>query len=325
MQIAENFDISIVISSFNRENKVRQTLDSIYNSELQGFSQIELILIDDGSPLPVWNCLPPDSAIPSCIQFRLIEQKNSGIGATRNRGFGESKSNLVLFLDDDIILEKHSIRQLVDAATAHAGAVIFGSYPFISHQSKSLELFARKLFNYDDYTPSPQFKRVDAITSGLLLVSKDRLPDKNHFYRDDMTIPAAEEHEIISRFRALDIPIYQATHIRAAHNHHLELKWLSNQQYKYGQATAEAFIKSPEILKMEKFENFRRSMEPKGLKKMTLTIFGSFFGRQILLGGSDVLNKLFPGVSHNRVYGLLVTAFFYAGYKQGTKRFGQSR
>lgn len=315
-------DLSIVISSFNRENKVRQTLDSIYSNDLEGLGQIELILIDDGSPLPVKNCLPPESAIPSCLHFRLIEQNNAGIGFTRNRGFRESTSSLVLFLDDDIILEKQSIKQLVEAAAAHPGAVIFGSYPFISHQSRSLELFARKLFNYDDYTTTPQYKRVDAITSGLLLVSKDRLTDKQHFYRDDMTIPAAEEHEIISRFRALDIPIYQATHIRAMHNHRLELKWLSNQQYKYGQATAEAFIKSPEILKMEKFEHFRRSMEPKGLKKLALDLFGSSMGRKILLGSSAFLNKVFPRSSHNRVFGLLVTAFFYAGYKQGTKRFG---
>jgi hypothetical protein len=211
----------------------------------------------------------------------------------------------------------------VEAAAAHPGAVIFGSYPFITHQSRSLELFAEKLFNYNDHTSEPQFKRVDAITSGLLLVSKDRLTDKQNFYRDDMTIPAAEEHEIISRFRAMDIPIYQATHIRAMHNHHLELKWLSNQQFKYGQATAEAFIKSPEILKMEKFENFRRSMEPKGFKKLALDLFGSNIGRKILSGTAAFLNKAFPGSPHNKVFGLLVTAFFYAGYKQGTKRFGK--
>jgi len=52
------FDISIVVSSYNRENKVRQTIDSIFKNDLSVFTAVELIIIDDGSPQPVENVLP---------------------------------------------------------------------------------------------------------------------------------------------------------------------------------------------------------------------------------------------------------------------------
>src|ERR1044071_2110603 len=99
--MSSEFDITIVVSSYNRENKIRQTIDSIFKNDLRGFRAVELIVIDDGSPQPVENVLPSPDEVPLPISLRFIKQKNSGIGATRNRGFREAKSPLVFFLDDD--------------------------------------------------------------------------------------------------------------------------------------------------------------------------------------------------------------------------------
>jgi len=315
------FDISIVVSSYNRENKVRQTIDSIFKNDLSVFTAVELIIIDDGSPQPVENVLPSAEQIPPRITMRFIKQPNSGIGATRNRGFREARSRLVLFLDDDIILEPDTIKKIYEAEEEHPGAVIFGNYPFISHNSESLHQFARLLFNYDDITIQKEFEKVDAITSGLLCVNKERLGNPQNFYRDDMTVPAAEEHEVIARFSKMGIPIFHAKHIVTTHNHHLELNWLAQQQFKYGMATAEAFIKSPEILEMEKFAKLQNSLQPKGGKKIIKLCLVSSPGRKLLLAYAKLLERLRPNTQHNKVFGLLTTIFFYAGYKQGMKRF----
>jgi glycosyltransferase involved in cell wall biosynthesis len=318
---SRDFDLSIIVSSYNRENKVRQTIDSVFASDLGIFENIELIVIDDGSPIPVASELPPTSSIPPKISMRLIEQKNAGIGATRNRGFREAQAKVVLFLDDDIILPKDTIKNMYEAEEEHKGAVIFGSYPFISHSSQSLHLFARRLFNYDDITKEKSFERVDAITSGLLCVNKERLGNPANFYRDDMTVPAAEEHDVIVRFKDLGVPIYRACHISATHNHHLELEWLANQQYKYGMATAEAFIKNPRILQMERFAKMKKGMEPRGLKKWVKSILGSSKGKKMLFGYASRLEKRNPDKPHHKIYTLLTAIYFYAGYREGLKRF----
>ena len=165
---------------------------------------------------------------------------------------------------------------------------------------------------------------MDAITSGLLCVNKSKLKDKDNFYKDDLSIPAAEEHEIISRFHQQHIPIYYARHIAAIHNHHLELKWLVQQQYKYGQGTAEAFIKNPEIAEMPRYADLQKKLDAvsvSGIKNFLKTIFASATGRKLLFSWSRILEKIFPSAKHNYVFGLLTTAYFWAGYRDGLKRF----
>jgi len=44
------FDLSIAISSYNRDDKVAKTLTTLYQSDLSGVGAVEVIVIDDGSP-----------------------------------------------------------------------------------------------------------------------------------------------------------------------------------------------------------------------------------------------------------------------------------
>lgn len=318
------FDISIVISSYNREDKVFKTIDSLFKSDLAVFTAIELIIIDDGSPRPVENVLKTVGEKPACITLRLLQQKNAGIGATRNRGYREARSPIVLFIDDDIILYEDTVKKIFLAQQENIGPVIFGSYPFISHQSPALEKFAQHLYGYNDITQEPAYQQVEGITSGLLCVNKEQLDMPDYFYRDDLTVPAAEEHEIIARFHRENIPIFHARHIVAIHNHHLELDWLIIQQYKYGLGTAEAFIKYPLIAEMEKYAELKRTMNGAttgGWKGIIKNVAASLPGRKLLLLYARLANKLLRNRNHNFVFGLLTSAYYRAGYRDGLKKF----
>ena len=68
------FDISIVISSYNRDNKVLQTIEQLFKSDFSDFTKIELIIIDDGSPSPIDKLLPQPWTISEKIEWRLITQ-----------------------------------------------------------------------------------------------------------------------------------------------------------------------------------------------------------------------------------------------------------
>ena len=322
-----NYDMSIAISSFNRDDKVGQTLETLFRSDLSRFERVEVIVVDDGSPRPVADVLERVGTPPEKMDLRLVRHENSGIGATRNRGFREAKAGLVLFLDDDILVKPTTLNEFVDAHREHPGGVIFGSYPFISHESESLHRFARELYGYDRITAEPAYERVDAITSGLLCVDKSKLGEMKSFYRDDMTIPAAEEHEIIYRFHKLGVPIFNALHITAMHNHHLGLNWLVEQQYKYGLGTAEAFLKYPEIVSMKRFAGMSRTLRSIGNgggQERIKAIFASSGGRKFLRSYSLFLEKLMPRKEKNRLFGLLASAYFWAGYADGDRLFSRS-
>lgn len=139
-----------------------------------------------------------------------------------------------------------------------------------------------------------------------------------------MTIPAAEEHEIISRFHKLGIPIFHARHISAIHNHHLELDWLVDQQYKYGLATAEAFAKHPEISEVKQFAELKSNLDNlsgKRYRKLAKRILASSIGRKATHFCAKVIARFSPNGNHNWLFGLTTTASFWGGYKRGRNQF----
>lgn len=318
------YDISIVISSFNRDDKVLQTVQRLFESYLHSFAKVEVIIIDDGSPSPVEKLLQQVQHVPVNVDWRIITQRNTGIGATRNRGYREARAGVVIFLDDDILVYSHTIQQLYHAILYGPGPVIFGNYPFSSHASGSLRKFAEHLYGYDAITEKENYQQVNAITSGLLAVNKEKMPDRNFFYKDNLSVPAAEEYEIIARFHRLGIPIYMATHIKAVHNHHLKLNWLVQQQYKYGLGTAEAFIKFPEITGLSRYAELKNNLDRKTGRRVVKNLFSSGFCRQLLLYYARITERILKNRNRNKLFGILTTAYFWAGYREGKKRFSHA-
>src|SRR5262245_1240465 len=105
-----SIDLTIAISSYNREDKVAKTLRTLFESELNGLEAVEVIIIDDGSPRAVEPVVRSVEPVPPKFVVRVDRQENSGIGATRNRGYREARSDHVLLLDDDIILPPDAIK-----------------------------------------------------------------------------------------------------------------------------------------------------------------------------------------------------------------------
>lgn len=307
-------DLSVVVSSFNRDGKVGETLKNLYTSDVSGISAIEVLVIDDGSPMPVRDVIALIGDEPEPFDLKLIEQKNSGIGSTRNRGYREASSDLVLFLDDDILVESGTLRAMIEGLSECGGPVMFGGYPFRSHSSGSLRKFASQLYGYGVISDEPHFEKVNAITSGLLLVDRSLMPDRENFYRNDLSIPAAEEHEVIERFHREGISIYNALHISATHNHHLELNWLASQQYKYGLATAEAFAKVRELTEMPRYAELRGKLAFHGISGFVKRGFSSKAGRWVVLRLAQFAETLFPSGDNDRVFGLAATVNFWGGY-----------
>jgi len=86
--------ISVVIPLFNKKQYICRAIESVL---AQHIPADEIVVIDDGST---------DGSAEEVLKIndsriRLIQQQNSGEGATRNRGVAESKNDLVAFLDAD--------------------------------------------------------------------------------------------------------------------------------------------------------------------------------------------------------------------------------
>jgi glycosyltransferase involved in cell wall biosynthesis len=90
--------ISVLIPCFNSARFVGETIDTI---KAQTWSNIEIIVVDDGSTDNSRAVITKHAD----HRVRLIEQANAGACAARNRAFSESRGDYVKFLDSDDLID----------------------------------------------------------------------------------------------------------------------------------------------------------------------------------------------------------------------------
>ena len=86
--------ISVVIPLYNKEAYIQHTLDSVF---AQTYTDYEIVIVDDGSTDQSVEIVKQNSD----PRIRLIQQKNAGVSAARNRAISEAKYDLIALLDAD--------------------------------------------------------------------------------------------------------------------------------------------------------------------------------------------------------------------------------
>lgn len=99
--------VSVVVAAYNAEAFISDTLDSI---QAQTYSHFEVIVVDDGSSDRTAEIVRSYSGNDD--RFRLIQQKNSGVAASRNLAIQHASGRYIAPIDADDIwyperLEKH--------------------------------------------------------------------------------------------------------------------------------------------------------------------------------------------------------------------------
>lgn len=95
--------VSIVIPTYNRENFVKQAVESVL---AQTFPDYELIVVDDGSTDDTYRQLFCFSS-----RIRYVFQPNSGPSRARNTGIQISRGEWISFLDSDDTWKKEKLEQ----------------------------------------------------------------------------------------------------------------------------------------------------------------------------------------------------------------------
>lgn len=133
--------ISLIVPIYNVENYLWSCLDSIAK---QTYSNIEILLVNDGSP---------DGSAAICQEFvakdsrfRYIEKENGGLSDARNSGIAESKGEFLSFVDSDDWIEPTYVEDLYRAALFNDAEVVVSNYQEF-HQERNVYL----IHIFDDY------------------------------------------------------------------------------------------------------------------------------------------------------------------------------
>lgn len=125
--------VSIIIPVYNVEKYLRKCIDSVLH---QTYKNLEIILVDDGSPDQ--SGLICDQYSKQDLRITTLHKKNGGLSSARNAGFSVSHGKYVYFLDSDDYIDNETIELLVNVAEdKNLDMVNFDGIAFIDDNENS--------------------------------------------------------------------------------------------------------------------------------------------------------------------------------------------
>lgn len=177
--------ISVIVPVYNVEKYLRKCVDSII---AQTYTNLELILVDDGSPDNCGKICDEYAAKDSRI--KVIHQKNGGLSAARNAGLDIATGDYIGFVDSDDYIEPEMYYCLHNSVVnSNVKIACCGRFREITNN------YCKKAYSCERETV---FETKDAF-SEILLQQKidvsvcDKLFNSNLFY--DIRFPIGEINE----------------------------------------------------------------------------------------------------------------------------------
>lgn len=175
--------VSVVIPIYKVESYLQQCVDSVVN---QSYKNLEIILVDDGSP----DRCPEicDEYAKQDSRIKVIHKPNGGLSDARNAGIEVAEGEYLSFVDSDDVIYHEMIEVLMQ--------------PLIENKELKLSVCQSLSFYNDEDVDSNQVTRVIEILAYSNLLKRNRkiwttawgkIYQKNFFI--DLKYPVGRVHE----------------------------------------------------------------------------------------------------------------------------------
>ena len=119
--------LSVVVPFYNVERYIEVSLESIAQ---QTFRDLEVIMVDDGST--DGSTVVAKSYAARDPRFRLIQQRNMGLGPARNTGARHATGQYLAFADSDDLVDRHAYELLTGSLEETGSDIACGGVKRIS-------------------------------------------------------------------------------------------------------------------------------------------------------------------------------------------------
>ena len=137
--------ISVVVPVYNVEKYLRKCIDSIIN---QTYKNLEIILVDDGSPDKCGEIC--DEYAKKDDRIKVIHKKNAGVSSARNDGIDNATGEYIIFVDSDDWLEDNAIEIMVDKLNEYDYDCVFCNFYMNTKKDKKVRDFLDENYKNDD-------------------------------------------------------------------------------------------------------------------------------------------------------------------------------
>lgn len=127
--------LSIIVPVYNVEKYLDRCVQSLIQ---QSLTEIEIILVDDGSPD---NCPKMcDEWVKKDSRIKVIHKKNEGLGYARNSGLEVATGEYVTFIDSDDYVDRDAYKQTYIEAVSSNLDVCYFRYRRVTQDGKKYEV-----------------------------------------------------------------------------------------------------------------------------------------------------------------------------------------
>lgn len=181
--------VSVIVSVLNDEKHVGRCIDSIFKSS---FKNLEIIVIDDGSTDNTVNEIKKHPC-------RLIELNRKGISYSRNFGAKKSTSDILYFVDSDIVQHRDTIRRMVNFLMKNKKSRVVCAFIHKKNLEKGfIPEFLSLQFSYNLLPFKKTANWINSVNSGAFMTYKNTFFEVGGF-NEKYNRPGGEEFDFSYR------------------------------------------------------------------------------------------------------------------------------
>lgn len=117
--------LSVIICTYNRAKYIGPLLESIAANDLPK-SEYEILLVDNNCTDDTREICMSFAAVHQDVRFRYVVEKEQGLSAARNKGIKEAKGDVIVYVDDDALVDSHYLRDYAEWFAAHPETMACG-------------------------------------------------------------------------------------------------------------------------------------------------------------------------------------------------------
>jgi glycosyltransferase involved in cell wall biosynthesis len=313
--------ISVIIPTHNRPQKLQETVAGL---RAQNFppNDYEIVVVDDGSTPPVR--LPKEMTV-SAPQVSVIRLGGGERSLARNTGAGAAKGEILVFVDDDISVNREFLSAHWSAHQDYANALAVGEIVLPDeNQTDPFVRFRQKL----ERDGVPQKRGL--VESKNFCAAANASIDRKTFFElsgFDLAISSSEDQDLALRHTARGgIIVFVPEAVGIHRDNALDIRQYCRRN-EWGSCLMKPFYERyqdlPANIERERVNGFvqwRKEPGSQSLRKIVKAVVASPVVIKPLFLTADVLERARPESKLlERVYRLLLGAHIFRGYRSAIR------
>ena len=117
--------ISVIICTYNRVKYIGNLLESIAANDLEK-CEYEILLVDNNCTDNTREVCKAFATIHTDVNFRYVIEPEQGLSAARNCGIKEAKGDIIVYVDDDALVDTWYLRAYTEWFAKHPNTMACG-------------------------------------------------------------------------------------------------------------------------------------------------------------------------------------------------------